>query len=97
MECFRVYAIAVVFFGCICMGCTIWQVCRECDQLGYGGVTKTGHSADVIVFFSAVICFLLTIVKRREFFSIVTPIFTGLPSALFLIDLFSDRKLGVPE
>lgn len=96
MKNYTLYALIVLTLAAAAISFLIWQVCQKFNELALPEPelqkTKLQYSFYVVTFIAAVTSVLLTVVKRREFFSMFAPIFIGLPSALYLTHLFTSFK-----
>ena len=79
------------------VGATLMITIKICPTIDvFDGLTeqdrvmrKIQYSVYTIVAVTSCVCLMVTFVKKREFFSIVAPIFIGLPSTLKLLSLLT--------
>ena len=98
MRFYPYYAASVAALGLVAaITIIISVVCPYIDEKFKGHdesdrkLFKAEYSEYFVIFIAAFVCLLITIVKRREFFSIFAPIFIGLPSAILLSYLFTNE------
>ena len=99
MRHYGVYAAVILLLAVALTICLIWLVCSKIEKIDKKETettpSKLEYSIYAVTFVSAIVCILLTIEKRQEFFGIFAPIFIGLPGTLFLTDLLTPWKLPV--
>ena len=92
---FSCYAALMAILGLV--GATLMITIKICPTIDvFDGLShndrvmrKIQYSVYTIVVVTSCVCFMVTFVKRREFFSIVAPIFIGMSSTLWLLSLLT--------